>query len=84
MLEYYWLLPELGLESHEDYKALRKRPMGMVKTSRELPECITQKLPKLSQICDIIQSKSAKEAQAVRTFFCDYATHIAEITKVQE
>lgn len=84
MLEYYWLLPELGLDSHEDYKALRKRPMGMVKSTVELPASIAKKIPQLQLICDTIESESAKEAQAVKTFFSDYAKHVAEISKVQK
>jgi hypothetical protein len=80
MLEYFWLLAELGLSSHEDYKALRKRPMGMVKSAVDLPRSIVEKVPQLCDICSTIESESIKEAQAVRTFFCDYAKHAAEIS----
>jgi hypothetical protein len=84
MLEYFWLLPELGISSHEQFKALRKRPMGMVKTEVKLPDAISAKIPKFDEICVSIAEKSPKEAQAVKTFFRDYETHVSEISKVQK
>jgi len=84
MLEYFWLLPELGLNSHEEFKALRKRPMGMVKTDVKLPRAISEKLPEFDAMCASIAAKSLKEAQAVKTFFRDYETHVSEISKVQK
>lgn len=84
MLEYFWLLPELGLTSYDDFRTLRKRPMGMVKSTGDLPEAIEERLPLFRESCDKIESESFKEAQAVRTFFRDYAKHVAEISKAQK
>lgn len=84
MLEYFWLLTELGLKSHEEFKLLRKRPMGMVRAEGRLPRSISARVPGLDEAYQIIASKSVKEAQAVTTFFRDYEIHISEISKVQK
>jgi len=84
MLEYFWLLAELGLESHEEFKFLRKQPMGMVRAEGKLPRSISARVPGFDEVYQIIASKSLKEAQAVTTFFRDYEIHISEISKVQK
>lgn len=84
MLEYFWLLPELGLKSQDDFRALRKRPMGMVKSADDLPKIVEERLPEIRKICDKIESQSIKESQAVKTFFRDYAQHVAAVSSAQK
>jgi len=58
--------------------------MGMFKANVELPRAVLEKRPEFEEICASIEVKSVKEAQAVRTFFRDYETHVSEISKVQK
>lgn len=84
MLEYYWLLDELGVGNYENFKALRKRPMGFRIYSEksikdELTEGLGNKKEEFDQICSHIETKSRKEAMVVRTFFFDYCRHVRAV-----
>jgi hypothetical protein len=81
MLEYFWLMDELGIYTHENYKAARKQPMGFRKTSEPiggatLEDLIGNRKLEFEDICSKIGQKSPKEESAVRAFFFDYARHV--------
>jgi hypothetical protein len=88
MLEYFWLLEELGFKTYDDYRAMRKRPMGFRTFDKALIEDVLRhflldKKDKLEQICERIGAKSPKEELAVRSFFYDYANHVSRVRPLQ-
>lgn len=88
MLEYYWLLEELGVGTYENYRQLRKRPMGF-RVAKELShfDSLTSFTPARRALfdaaCARIGEESPKEEVAVRSFFLDYARHIQIIRSKQ-
>lgn len=88
MLEYFWLLEELGFKTHNDYRAMRKRPMGFRTYDKTLmDDVLNQSLGKdkkqLEEVCESIGVKSPKEELAVRSFFFDYASHVKQVKQRQ-
>lgn len=88
MLEYFWLLKELGLKTYDDYRAMRKRPMGFRTYDKALIDNVLHKFlsgreEQWQQICSSIGAKSAKEELAVRSFFYDYANHVSQVRSLQ-
>ena len=88
MLEYYWLLCELEVESFEKLRELRKEPMGFTlyeneKTSDFARNCMPVQGRLFEDICETIAKKSKKESNAVRGFFFDFAEHLQHIRKRQ-
>lgn len=88
MLEYFWLLEELGFKTYDDYRAMRKRPMGFrtydkAAINDALNQFFGKGKSRLEQICGDIGKQSPKEEQAVRSFFYDYASHINLARQVQ-
>jgi len=80
MLEYYWLLDELGLHTHDAYRRLRKEPMGFTHYDPSAFDGFADRYFRESSeafegLCDAISQKSPKEELAVRSFFLDYAAH---------
>lgn len=81
MLEYFWLLDEIGIDSYKKYRELRKEPMGFrTYTNSELAVFSCKFIPDLSEkfeeICSQVGSKSPKEERVIRSFFYDYAKHL--------
>jgi SAM-dependent methyltransferase len=88
MLEYFWLLEELGFKTYDDYRAMRKLPMGFRtydKTiiSDSLGQLLGEDIKQLEQICNNIGAQSPKEEHAVRSFFFDYASHVNQVRRIQ-
>ncbi len=79
MLEYFWLLPELGLGNIAAYRSFRKTPMGFrdqFAYSTTWLGRLSLKLRKhFSESHRIVESVSRKEAANLATFFCDFAQH---------
>ena len=83
MLEYFWLLPELGIDGHEGYRKLRKRPMGMCPSDVRLPDPVQRDVPEVEAACCAIEKSSPKEASVIRAFFQDYQTHVENVRCLQ-
>jgi len=89
LLEYFWLLPELGIHSYERLRELRKEPMGFSNNYSKtvLKEFAKTYLPTLAgnfeDLCSRIGKKSPKEEVAVRSFFMDYAKHLGVVRRKQ-
>jgi hypothetical protein len=79
MLEYFWLLPELGLRDLNAYRSLRKTPMGFRscgdKGSLWVTRLGTRTRERFAAVHSAIAAKSTKEATNLRTFFADFALH---------
>lgn len=81
MLEYFWLLNELGVHTYQNLQALRKRPMGfrlneLTLNHNSMKHFLNSHTEMFDQICFQIKEKSPKEELAVRSFFMDYARHV--------
>ena len=90
MLEYFWLLPELGISSHDEMKSFRKNPMGL-KTHEDFEdyaEIIKEHLPesknRFDQICYKIGAKSQKEKVIIISFFYDFIKHLQTVRQNQK
>ena len=85
MLEYFWLMPELGIDSHEELRGFRKEPMGF-RVEDKCPGLTFY--PKdlisiLEKICSTIGEVSPKEAILVRSFFSDFVKHLEVVKRSQ-
>lgn len=81
MLEYYWLLGELGLGGEADIRALRSQPIGFSRGEVDrLIEEIGAASPRLADrlLPEIraIEATSRKEAEHVAGYFRDYLEHL--------
>jgi hypothetical protein len=85
MLEYFWLLPELGLKNYDAYRAFRKVPMGFqVHRADAFRKRLTKKMRGvIDEMVKSIAAKSAKEAAHVISFFDDFAKHCESCAKAQ-
>jgi hypothetical protein len=83
MLEYFWLLNELGIGGYGEYIIFRKTPLGMRSDDSELPEAILEGKLDLDEICRRIALVSRKEERAVKTFFSEYEKHVLAVRKKQ-
>jgi SAM-dependent methyltransferase len=88
MLEYFWLLEELGFKTYDDYRAMRKRPMGFrtydkVQINGTLGQSLGKTAELFEQLCENIGAQSPKEELAVRSFFFDYANHVKQVKQAQ-
>ena len=86
MLEYFWLLSDLGIASFESLRQLRKEPMGFRESLTDtlfLNKYLTHHTEAFEETCSLIREKSQKEELAVRSFFHDYIQHIHVVRKVQ-
>src|SRR6266496_3392558 len=88
MLEYFWLMSDLGLESYDNLSKLRKEPMGFRFCSdNEANSLLIKHLANLADefeaTCSRIRENSPKEELAVRSFFFDYIRHLENVRKVQ-
>ncbi|BBC26605.1 DNA methyltransferase [Pseudanabaena sp. ABRG5-3] len=88
MLEYFWLLEELGIDSYESYKAMRKRPMGFrvydpLAINGFFKKYIQRSEEQFEQVCQQIGNQSPKEELTVRSFFFDYACHVEQVCAKQ-
>lgn len=88
MLEYFWLLPDLPLNSHDNISKLRKEPMGFRTHSNQkanslLATRLGQQFDEFESACTCIGEKSKKEELTVRSFFIDYITHLETVRKIQ-
>jgi hypothetical protein len=87
MLEYFWLMPELGLSSYDDYRALRKIPTGFrneVEREFDASNFLSVKnWRRYSQVTADIAVKSKKEAVHIHTYFADLARHAANAAAMQ-
>lgn len=82
MLEYFWLLPELGLSSYDDFRRLRRVPMGFRRdpeAAAMLLECLGDLREEFERTTCRVAQRSTKEAEAIRAFFVDYLTHLRNI-----
>lgn len=89
MLEYFWLLPELGLENYEGYRSFRKKPMGFneqpVFSQEHLIKIHMPRIGnKIQEIISNIEEKSPKEARRIWSFFNDYVIHLSAIRSKQK
>jgi len=89
MLEYFWLLEELGIGTYEGYRAFRKRPMGFSQKVDQEIEIIRKLLPttidnKLQELFDSVVGRSLREANAILSFFCDLYLHCKCFHKLQK
>ncbi|MFC1462141.1 DNA methyltransferase [Verrucomicrobiota bacterium] len=81
MLEYFWLLPELGIDSYDCFRKMRRDPMGFrlhdpEEIEEELRNSLGDEFDVLQSVCSEIVLKSPKESAAVMSFFYDYLTHL--------
>jgi SAM-dependent methyltransferase len=88
MLEYFWMLDELGIHSYERYRKLRKKPMGFridefSKPNDFVNRYLLENYSKFEFICSRIADISPREALAVRSFFSDYCRHVSSISGKQ-
>lgn len=88
MLEYYWLLQELGLEDYDAYRQLRKRPMGFVRNPLDCldelePSLGDEAMGHLRSACIRINEVSPKEAESVLGFFLDFRRHCEAVSRLQ-
>lgn len=88
MLEYYWLLPELGLPDYAAYVALRKQPMGFTRSGLEVLDGLrgflhSDRIARLESSLERIQEKSLREAQNVVGFFDDFVRHLKAVSALQ-
>ncbi len=88
MLEYFWLLDELGIYSHKNYLAMRKQPMGFRTCTKNIATIFLKKYltgaeESFETICSKIGEANPKEELTVRSFFFDYARHIEQVSAKQ-
>lgn len=88
MLEYYWLLAELGLEDYAAYVALRKRPMGFTRNGLDEIDNLRDvlhrnRIAQLESAVERIQAKSPREAENMVGFFSDFQKHVAAVSSLQ-
>jgi len=81
MLEYFWLLDELGIGSYDTYRLMRKLPMGFRTYSEsEAADALKEYLPsgwvELDHLLSQIGEHSKRERSSVLSFFLDYARHV--------
>jgi hypothetical protein len=89
MLEYFWLLPELRINNYNEYRELRKKPMGF---NRHAPRgagnfrdrLLNATRTTLEEALGHIQKRSPKEARTVRIFFDDFLAHCEQVSERQE
>ena len=90
LLEYYWLMPELGFSSQQAVRAFRLQPMGATRYSPEELEQLNAIgtnagiAEQLNTICAEIGKISPKEEKVVRSYFLDFARHIEIIRRQQK
>lgn len=90
MLEYFWLLNDLAVNTYEGYRSLRKAAMGFASTAAESLDQFEESFlsevrrRQFSEACKKIGACSPKEETVVRTFFHDFATHCEMIYGRQE
>jgi hypothetical protein len=89
MLEYFWLLPELGLSGYDDYRRFRKVPMGFTATAIDGLDHLGERLLRSTRhafkaACREIGRRSPKEERAVRFFFNDMAAHCEAMHRLQK
>ena len=88
MLEYFWLLPELGLNNYEEYRSLRRVPMGLSLAKPRRPDCVEPSLSRATRqeyraACAEIRKSSPKEDTIVRAFFHDLVVHFGQMYERQ-
>lgn len=87
MLEYFWLLPELGISDLHALRALRKVPMGFRQAKDDtftFVDRLSEKHRKaLLLATGAIRHQSKKEAANVMTFFEDFTAHCDAAFKAQ-
>lgn len=88
MLEYFWLLQELGLKGYDEYRSLRKTPMGKGPATPARLDSIECRLShgtrnEYKSACQEIRKSSPKEEVVVRAFFQDMAVHTEQVYERQ-
>jgi len=88
MLEYFWLLPELGLNGYEEYRSLRKLPMGLGPVRPYRVDSFESRLSQATRgeyriACREIRESSPKEETIVRAFFRDLSMHAEQMYERQ-
>jgi hypothetical protein len=88
MLEYFWLLPELGLNSYEEYRSLRGAPMGISQAKLQGADSVVPRLSRVAReqyttACAEIRKISPKEESIVRGFFNDVVVHSSLMYRLQ-
>lgn len=87
MLEYFWLMPELGLEDYQEFRRRRRMPMGFRRSadlSNNLYKALASHGEAFSEIVARIAETSKKESEGVSTFFEDYLTHVRKMHAAQQ
>ena len=89
MLEYFWLLPDLGIANYNEYRALRRKPMGFSRHATDGALHFQERLQTATQSClekalDHIRNRSPKEARTVQFFFDDLLAHCEQVSNRQE
>lgn len=83
MLEYFWLLPELDVGSYDEYRRLRKLPMGFSAVDDSAWHQFVRMHPDpgnaIQDVIDHVAHLSQKEASNVRGFFVDMARHLTDM-----
>ncbi|MBI4333023.1 MAG: hypothetical protein HY673_17285 [Chloroflexi bacterium] len=89
LLEYYWLMHELGFDSYQSVRAFRREPMGARKyRASELTHLETTKYldgfkDQFNTVCTAIGRTSPEEERVLRSFFLDFAVHLAGVAAQQ-
>ena len=88
MLEYFWLLPELGINDYNGYRRFRTLPMGFNCAGSDSPDEFQNRLTTATRqhfgdMSRQIRSRSPKEAKLVRGFFGDFLRHCEAVSKQQ-
>jgi DNA methylase len=88
MLEYFWLLPELGVDDYDRYRQLRRTPIGFSQTDATSWSRFITAHPDvgnvLRNVIGHIAERSGKEASNVRGFFVDMANHLEAVRARQK
>src|SRR5207245_2172405 len=84
MLEYFWLLPELGLSDYSAYAKLRKVPLGFNRVPSDVLGNVVERLSrrvreKFLRAVQLIDQRSPKEAEAVISFFYEFRGHCESV-----
>ena len=87
-LEYFWLLPELGLGLYDNYRQLRKLPMGLQARQVDNLNDFTSRLSSknrriFNDAQQHIDEQSHKERMIIDSFFADFQAHCAWVAEAQ-
>jgi len=90
LLEYFWLLAELGIHTYDRLRAFRKVPMGQRFSKYQGDEAfdfapyLNTYSKRFHKVCKEIGKVNPREEKVVKSFFADFVMHISTIHKHQQ